>query len=323
MSASPPRWTTLVDAQALADALLDASPRSGMPGTAAPDTTAPLRVVDCRFALNDTAAGEAAWRAARIPGAVYAHLDRDLSGAKAPGAGRHPWPQAADFARWCAAQGIGADTQVVAYDAGDGAFASRLWWLLRSAGHTRVAVLDGGWARWHALGLPVDSGAPERMLSNGMLSNRMQPDRMSARSASPAATPLDFDATRLRDADAVRAALAQGALLIDARAPERFRGEVEPIDRVAGHVPGAVNRPYAANLQDGRFKPADALAAEFAALLDGRGPEQVIAMCGSGVTACHHLLAMAHAGLDGAALYTGSWSGWIDGDTRPVATGVE
>jgi thiosulfate/3-mercaptopyruvate sulfurtransferase len=320
MSASLPRWTTLVDAPALADALRDPSPRSGMPGTAAPDTTAPLRVVDCRFALNDTAAGETAWRAARIPGAVYAHLDRDLSGAKAPGAGRHPWPQAADFACWCAAQGIGADTQVVAYDAGDGAFASRLWWLLRSAGHTRVAVLDGGWARWHALGLPVDNSPVDSSSLDSMPHERMPPT-----AANPAAriTPVSFDHTRLRDADAVRAALAQGALLIDARAPERFRGEVEPIDRVAGHVPGAVNRPYAANLQDGRFKPAEALAAEFAALLDGRGPEQAIAMCGSGVTACHHLLAMAHAGLDGAALYTGSWSGWIDSDARPVATGAE
>jgi thiosulfate/3-mercaptopyruvate sulfurtransferase len=287
-NATTARWQTLVDPQALAARLGDAD----------------LRLFDCRFALNDTAAGEAAWRAARLPGARYAHLDRDLSGAHAPDAGRHPWPDAPAFAAWCVGNGIGTDTQVVAYDAGDGAFAARLWWLLRALGHRDVAVLDGGWAQWNALGLPVDEDPPAQ----------------AASAAAPWPAPA-FDRDSLLDAGAVTDALSAGDLLIDARAAERFRGEVEPIDRVAGHVPGAINRPYAANLRDGRFKPAAELAAEFSALLGDRPPQRAIAMCGSGVTACHHLLAMAHAGLPGARLFTGSWSGWIEDPQRPIATG--
>lgn len=292
MNASAARRQTLVDPQVLAARL----------------GAADLRLFDCRFALNDTAAGEAAWRAARVPGAGYAHLDRDLSGPHAPGGGRHPWPDVSAFAAWCARNGIGADTQVVAYDAGDGAFAARLWWLLRCLGHRDVAVLDGGWAQWTALGLPVDETAPVPTA----------PVAASPAVASPSGV---FDRASLLDAAAIPARLAAGDLLIDARAAERFRGEVEPIDRIAGHVPGAINRPYAANLRDGRFKPAAELAAEFAALLGGRPPQRAIAMCGSGVTACHHLLAMAHAGLPGARLFTGSWSGWIEDPQRPVATG--
>lgn len=278
-------WTTLVSIDALA-----ARPHD-------PD----LRIFDCRFALADPAAGEAAWRTAHIPGARYAHLDRDLSGPHAPGAGRHPWPSAEAFAAWLGREGITPVTQVVAYDAGDGAFAARLWWLLRSVGHRAVAVLDGGFAAWTAAGLPTDADTPEVVVAPPY--------------------PGTFASGRLLDAITTAQRVAAGDLLIDARGAERFRGEVEPIDRVAGHVPGARNRPYPANLRDGRFKPAAELAAEFAALLEGRAPSSVVAMCGSGVTACHHLLAMAHAGLDGAALFTGSWSGWIEDPARPVATG--
>ncbi|MFZ5636736.1 MAG: sulfurtransferase [Pseudomonadota bacterium] len=284
MSAATTDWTTLIDAETLA-AALDA---------------ADLRIFDCRFALNDPVAGEQAWRQSHLPGAQYAHLDRDLSGPHRPGAGRHPWPEAAAFGAWLGRCGVAPHTRVVAYDAGDGAYAARLWWLLRCFGHREVAVLDGGFARWTALGLPVSAETP---------------------SFPPARYDAAFDASRLLDADAVRQALVAGDVLIDARAVERFRGEVEPIDRVAGHVPGARNRPYAMNLRDGRFKPSSELAAEFAALLDGHPPQRAIAMCGSGVTACHHLLAMAHAGLTGARLFTGSWSGWIEDPARPIATG--
>lgn len=284
MTAARTDWTTLIEAESLAAALDDAD----------------LRIFDCRFVLTDPVAGENAWRQSHLPGAQYAHLDRDLSGPHEVDAGRHPWPDAAAFGAWLGHCGVAPHTRVVAYDAGDGAYAARLWWLLRCFGHREVAVLDGGFARWTALGLPVSAEAPS-----------FPPTRYDG----------TFDASQLLDADAVRQALAAGDALIDARAAERFRGEVEPIDRVAGHVPGARNRPYAMNLRDGRFKPASELAAEFAALLDGHPPQRAIAMCGSGVTACHHLLAMAHAGLPGARLFAGSWSGWIENPERPVATG--
>lgn len=284
MTAGIPRWSTLVDAESLVDRL----------------GADHLHIFDCRFALNDTAAGETAWREAHVPGAHYAHLDRDLSGPHRAGAGRHPWPDADAFGAWLGRCGVSPDAQVVAYDAGDGAYAARLWWLMKVFGHRDVAVLDGGLARWSALGMPVDQAMP-----------------------APAPTQYRgmFDNDRLLDAVAIPERLDAGELLVDARAAERYRGEIEPIDRVAGHVPGAVNRPYALNLRDGRFKSKHELSAEFAALLGGQNPQQVIAMCGSGVTACHHLLAMAHAGLDGARLFTGSWSGWIEDPARPVASG--
>jgi thiosulfate/3-mercaptopyruvate sulfurtransferase len=259
-----------------------------------------LVVVDCRFSLAAPQDGELAYRQAHVPGARYAHLDRDLSDHDKPLAGRHPWPDAADFTSRLEAWGITPQHQVVVYDGGDGAHAARLWFLLRALGHARVAVLDGGWAGWMASGLPVDAEIPAP-----------QPTRYVA----------DFDASRLLDAASVQAHLDAGGLLLDARAGERFRGEVEPIDRVAGHVPGAINRPYADNLHDGRFKEPARLAREFGALLGGHRADEVVAMCGSGVTACHHLLAMEHAGLPGAKLFTGSWSGWISDPARPVATG--
>lgn len=277
-------WTTLVQAETLAGALSGAD----------------LAVVDCRFSLADTSAGERAYAQSHVPGAVYAHLDRDLSDHGKQGQGRHPWPDAADFTAKLGEWGIGAQTQVVAYDDGEGAHAARLWFLLRALGHERVAVLDGGWARWLALGLPVET-----------LIRLPQPVRYSA----------SFDASLLLDAAQVQTCLDAGSLLVDARGAERFRGEVEPLDRVAGHVPGALNRPYPQNLSEGRFKSKETLAEEFRRLLRGRDPHEMVAMCGSGVTACHHLLAMAHAGLDGAKLFTGSWSGWISDPNRPVAKG--
>ena len=281
-----PTWTTLVQAETLAQAL------------GADD----LVIIDTRFSLTAPDAGERAYRESHIPGARYAHLDRDLSNAdaKAQDAGRHPWPDADAFAARLGAWGVTPATQVVAYDDGDCAYAARLWFLLQAFGHARVAVLDGGWARWTALSLPQQAEIP---------------------SVQPTGYVAHFDASRLLDAAQVQVHLDHGGLLVDARAGERFRGEVEPIDRQAGHVPGAVNRPYAMNLVDGRFKASAQLAQEFGALLGTHTSENVAAMCGSGVTACHHVLAMAHAGLHGAKLFTGSWSGWIEDPERPVATG--
>jgi len=278
-------WTTLVQAEALAA-------RLGDPG---------LVVADCRVSLADRSAGARLYAESHLPGAIRVELEADLSDHRKPGQGRHPWPDASDFVARLGAWGIARDTQVVAYDDGDGAFAARLWFMLRTLGHGPVAVLEGGWARWTRLGLPVEARVPR---------------------PAPVAYAADgFDATRLLDADAVQARLDAGDLLLDARAAPRFRGETEPLDRVAGHVPGARNRPYADNLADGRFKSPEALRREFEALLEGRDPSRLVAMCGSGVTACHHLLAMEHAGLRGGRLYTGSWSGWISDPARPVATG--
>jgi len=278
-------WTTLVQAETLSMAL----------------GRADLAIIDCRFSLVNPGAGELAYQQGHLPGAVYAHLDRDLSDHRKHGQGRHPWPEAADFTARLGAWGVTPRHQVIVYDDNDGAFAARLWFLLRALGHEKVAVLDGGWARWTALGLPVDSHVPAPM---------------QARYGG------QFDAARLLDADQVQARLDAGDLLLDARAADRFAGENEHLDRVAGHVPGARNRPYADNLEQGRFKPPVQLAAEWRALLGEHSPEQVAVMCGSGVSACHHLLAMERAGLKGAKLFTGSWSGWISDPARAVATGA-
>lgn len=277
-------WNTLMQAEDLAAAL----------------GRDDLAIVDCRFALADPQAGERAYAHAHVPGAVYVHLDRDMSDHAKQGQGRHPWPDAEDFTAKLGAWGIGPQTQVVAYDDADGAYAARFWFLLQALGHECVAVLDGGWARWNALGLPTES---------------------ETHVPASARYEAGFDADRLLDAGRVQAHLDAGGLLVDARAAERFRGETEPLDRVAGHVPGARNRPYALNLADGRFKSRQQLAQEFRELLRDCDPREMVAMCGSGVTACHHLLAMAHAGLPGAKLFTGSWSGWISDPARPVAKG--
>lgn len=278
-------WTTLVQAETLAMAL----------------NRADLAVVDCRFSLLDPSAGENAYSASHLPGALYAHLERDLSDMTPSGDGRHPWPSATQMTGKLSRWGITPQHQVIIYDDGDGAIAARLWFLLRLLGHQKVAVLDGGWARWVALGLPVSS-AP--------------------RNVSPEKYEATYDASRLFDAEHVQAHLEHGGMLVDARAAARFRGEEEPLDRVAGHVPGAVNRPYSQNLVDGRFKSPMQLAEEFRALLGSHAPSDVVAMCGSGVTACHNLLAMERAGFKGASLYTGSWSGWISDVSRPLAAGA-
>jgi thiosulfate/3-mercaptopyruvate sulfurtransferase len=265
-----------------------------------------LVVVDARFGLGDPGAGEAAWRTTRVPGARYAHLDRDLSDKTRPASeGRHPLPPIAGFRTKLGAWGIGPDTQVVVYDASEGAMAAaRLWWLLRLVGHRRAAVLDGGFAAWSEAGAPIEAGDPIVAVDVG---------------AYPAPA---FDAAQVATTDEVVARLPQApGWLLDARNGERFRGEVEPIDRVAGHVPGARNRPYTENLRDGRFRPADELREAFLGLTGHRDPREVLLSCGSGVTACHNLLAMEAAGLPGARIYAPSWSGWISDPARPVATG--
>jgi thiosulfate/3-mercaptopyruvate sulfurtransferase len=279
-------WNTVVQAETLAVAL----------------DRADLVVLDCRHTVIDSGAGELAFQRGHVPGAHYVHLERDLSDMTKGGDGRHPWPQASVFTAKLTTWGITPKHQVVAYDDDTGAIAARLWFMLRLLGHEKVAVLDGGWSRWTALGLPVDT---------------------HYRPVAPASVQYvaDFDHARLLDADAVQMRLAAGELLLDARAADRFRGENELLDRIAGHVPGATSRPFAQNMADGRLKPPMQLADEYRALLGERTPAQAIAMCGSGVTACHILLAMERAGLRGGRLYTGSWSGWISDPSRPIATG--
>ncbi len=258
-------------------------------------------VVDTRFDLADTAIGERHYREGHLPGSHYLHLDRDLSGAKTGRNGRHPLPERAAFARTIGALGISPATQVIALDAHGGVYAARLWWMLRWLGHEDVAILDGGLGAWQRAGGVLTDVAT---LAPG---GAPYPER-------PSLAPTI-------DADGV-AARALLRAVIDARSGERFRGEVEPIDAVAGHIPGALNRFHRANLDDsGAFKPAARLRDEFAALLAGRSPGDVIHSCGSGVTACHNLFAMEHAGLAGSVLYPGSWSEWSSNPERPVARG--
>lgn len=259
-------------------------------------------VVDCRFDLADPAAGEAAWREAHIPGAAYLHLDRDLSGPVSAATGRHPLPAPETFAATLGQLGVTPATQVVAYDAGPGFFAARLWWMLRWIGHDAVAVLDGGLAAWAASGGGLDRALRER--------------------TGVAFTPR-LRAGLALGAEALQRELAAGRLaLVDARAAERFAGRVEPIDPVAGHVPGALNHPCTGNVDaGGRFLPPDELGRRWQATLGGRRGAEVACMCGSGVTACHNLLALEVAGITGARLYPGSWSEWIRDPARPVARG--
>lgn len=262
-----------------------------------------VRVFDCRFDLARPDAGREAYAAGHIPGAAYADLNLDLSAPPTPRSGRHPLPAPAAFEERLRAFGVNRDSVVVAYDAGNGMYASRLWWMLRWLGHDAVFVLDGGLRRWIALGLPVDTSVPER--DPGDFSASPRPDMQV-------------------DAAGVLARLADpSTLLLDARAPERYRGEVEPIDAVAGHVPGAVNHPFTTSIgEDGRLLPADELRVAFTRRLGDVPADRAIAMCGSGVTACHLLLAMEHAGLPGARLYPGSWSEWSRDPSRPVARGA-
>jgi thiosulfate/3-mercaptopyruvate sulfurtransferase len=285
--------TTLIEPAALAAHLAD------------PDWA----IVDCRFDLARPEWGALAWAAGHIPNARYAHLDRDLSGPRTALTGRHPLPAiaalTATFGRW----GIDKKVQVVAYDQGAGAYAARLWWLLRWLGHLQVAVLDGGFAAWERAGLPLETAATV-----------LAPRRFTA---APAA---DLVVTTAALAQAVAAgALARGELtLVDARSADRFAGQNETLDPVAGHIPGARNHPFSGNLDaHGRFLSAPELRRGWAATLRERPAATLIAMCGSGVTACHNLLGLEAAGLAGARLYAGSWSEWIRDPARPVARGAE
>lgn len=263
---------------------------------------APL-ILDCRFNLADTAAGERAYAQSHLPGAVYAHLDRDLSSPITPSTGRHPLPDPAQLMAKLQAAGLSERRQVVVYDDAGGAIAARAWWLLRWLGHEAVALLDGGWQAWCEAGQPLRSDAAKTL------------------SATQAVDITPLTALQI-DVEALQQALDAGqVLLFDARAGERYRGEVEPLDPVAGHVPGAVNAPLTDNLADGRFLPPAQLRQRWLTRLDGAAPETVVHMCGSGVTACHNLLAMEHAGLCGSRLYAGSWSEWIRDPGRAVTTG--
>jgi len=276
----------LVDTQWLQDNL-------GKPGVV---------LVDCRFSLADTKAGRRAYDEAHIPGAVYADLETDLSGPVTAHSGRHPLPNQDDLAGRFSAWGIDETTQVVAYDDAGGAMAARLWWLARWLGHRYTALLDGGLGAWLEAGGALEASTPAA----------------GARLFQPR-----VDDGLWVSAAEVEAGLEQDRVtLVDARAAERFSGEMEPIDPVAGHVPGAINRPFTENLDAaGRFRPAAVLRDEFASMLAERSPWQVVHMCGSGVTACHNLLAMEVAGLPGARLYAGSWSEWVRDPARAMARG--
>lgn len=256
-------------------------------------------VVDVRHQLADVAYGERVYAEAHIPGAHFLHCDRDLSGPMSGRNGRHPLPDPQVLAARLGGIGIGRQTQVVVYDDAQGMIAGRLWWLLRWLGHDAVAVLDGGWQAWQAAGAAVDA-------------------------VLPVARPCEFSPVTRNfavDAQFVRRMLDSPSMrLVDGRANDRFRGEKETIDPVGGHIPGAVNRFFRDNLAaDGHFKPAGELAAEWQSLLGGLAPEQMVHYCGSGVSACHNLLAMEIAGLSGSRLYGGSWSEWCADPERPVA----
>lgn len=280
----------------------DNSPLMGIEELAAADRATVL-VVDCRFGLADPAQGARDYAAAHIPGAVYASLDHDLSDLTKTGLGRHPLPEPEAFAATLGRWGWQPGMPVVAYDAGWGAMAAaRLWWMLRLV-DAQARVLDGGLAAWLAAGQAVEAGAVTR---------------------APTRVAIGFDKRQLLYTPLLREALTAGdILLIDARAAARFRGENEPVDPVAGHVPGAINRPFAGNVDASqRWRPAAELRTQFDALLGGVESARVVHMCGSGVTACHNLLAMEYAGLHGSRLYAPSWSGWIADKANPVATGA-
>jgi thiosulfate/3-mercaptopyruvate sulfurtransferase len=278
---------TLIAAEELAALLAEADPL----------------LIDCRKELDAPQRGREAYAAEHLPGALYADLDTDLSDLSKTGLGRHPLPDEAAFSAVLSAWGWHPQRVVVAYDDAGGALAAaRLWWMLRIVGARSVRVLDGGFSAWRDRGLATTSAEPAP-----------KPGNVSVR----------FDASQPVGVEALQAGLVDASLrLLDARAAPRYRGEVEPLDRVAGHVPGALNRPFADNLDaHGHFKPPARLAAEFAPLIAPYPPHAVVHMCGSGVTACHNLLAMEHAGLSGSRLFAPSWSGWLADPARPVETG--
>lgn len=266
-------------------------------------------ILDARHDLTDPQAGLKAYRQGHIPGAVFISGEETVSGVKTGRNGRHPLPDASAFAAALEQAGLQAGRPVVVYDGSAGMFASRVWWMLRWIGHMPVAVLDGGWAQWQAAKGACQAGEGQVVPSvHGMA--------VGSKSLVPAMPSVDVNFIQQQ----------QGTsqwCMIDARSGERFRGESEPIDPVAGHIPGAINRPNGLNLQDnGCFKPASELAKEFSGLLGKKAPGQVIHQCGSGISACHNLFAMELAGLSGSALYAGSWSEWCADPSRPVATGA-
>jgi thiosulfate/3-mercaptopyruvate sulfurtransferase len=277
-------YTTLIQANELAAILQDAN----------------VVVLDCRHDLGKPEWGDAAYAESHIPGALQAHLDRDLSSPKGPTTGRHPLPDIVKLAESLGRWGIDEKVQVVAYDQSNGVYASRAWWLLRWLGHMKVAVLDGGLAAWQAAGLPVTRDVAPR-------------------------TPRTFKPRVVANAFVTTAEVEQALgtpryAVVDARGADRFAGQNETIDPVGGHIPGATNRPFTQNLDArGRLLPADELRRQWEAHLAGRAPADVVASCGSGVSACHNLLALEIAGLSGAKLYAGSWSEWIRDPARPVA----
>lgn len=263
---------------------------------------AKVLVVDCRYSLADRAAGRSAYEQGHIPGAVYADLEELLSGPITGTTGRHPLPEPETFAEGLAALGASDDTTVIAYDAGDSMFAARLWWMLRWIGHEDARVLDGGLAAWVAGG--------------GALSTEPAQHPRGSLGVRPQSMPT------LAYADVLANLETGERQVVDARSPDRYRGENETIDPVGGHIPGALNRFFKDNLEaDGRFKTPGRLREEFSALLGSLPPERVVHQCGSGVTACHNLLAMEIAGLHGSALYPGSWSEWCNQSGAPIARG--
>lgn len=286
MTMTQPPYQTLISAEQL-QALLN--------------TQAPVLLLDLSFELANTGAGEQAYAQAHLPGAHYLHLDRDLSAPKTGRNGRHPLPSRDAFGARMASLGLTADTQVICYDAQGGMYAARAWWMLQWLGHAAVAVLNGGLQAWRAAGGALSSELPVPPHPSAFVPGTPRVDTITA-------DALQRRLGRLR--------------LIDARAGERFRGEVEPLDTKAGHIPGASNRAFAGNLDpQGRFKPAAQLRAEFEPLIAPYAAADVVHQCGSGVTACHNLLAMAHAGLGLGTLYAGSWSEWSSDPARPIATG--
>jgi thiosulfate/3-mercaptopyruvate sulfurtransferase len=258
-------------------------------------------IFDCRHDLMKPNAGAQAYAQSHIPGARFASTDNDLAAPKNGRNGRHPLPERERLIEWLCRNGVNDSKQVICYDSASGSSATRLWWMLRWLGHDAVAVLDGGWEAWTDANLPVTADLPE-----------LKPAIFTAR-------PREATV----DANFVYEHLNQDAMvLVDARAAERFRGETEPIDPVAGHIPGARNRAYKDNLTpDGRFKSSAVLKREFETLLQQASPSHVVHQCGSGISACHNVLAMEIAGLPGSRLYPGSWSEWIADPSRPIATG--
>jgi thiosulfate/3-mercaptopyruvate sulfurtransferase len=258
-------------------------------------------VADCRFELEKPDAGRQAWRAGHIPGAIHIDLERDLSAPVTASTGRHPLPAIADFEATLSRLGVGEKTWVACYDAGNSAYAARLWWMLRWSGHDQVVVLDGGFAAWTAEGRPVSTETTVRPTARFVARPR---PRM------------------LCDASGVKDSLARGEILVDVRGAARFEGSVEPLDAVAGHVPGAVNLPFLENLgAEGRFRPPATLADLWRERVGVASGRAAICMCGSGVTACQGLLALESAGVQGTRLYAGSWSEWIRDPSRPIARG--